>query len=154
MYNNKKIGGIILTSVGERIKNRRKQLGMSQSQLAFKIDSDSTVVSRWETNKVQISQKYISKIAQALETSINYLLGETDNPKIDTTSPILSQSLKQQMEITQNGAPSLGYWGSVIDNAEKSALQGKSLEFIAYALKEALSKIEKAIAQKREITAI
>ena len=144
----------VLTSIGERIKNRRKQLGMSQSQLAFKIDSDSTVVSRWETNKVQISQKYMSKIAQALNTSTDYLLGDTDNPARDNMSPMISQSLTQQVEITQNGAPSLGYWGSVIDNAEKSALQGKSLEFIAYALKEALLKIEKAIEQKKKIATI
>ena len=97
---------------------------------------------------MQISQKYISKIAQALETTTNYLLGGTDNPIWNTTSPRLSQSLKQEMGKTQNGAPSLGYWGSVIDNAKKSATQGESLEFIAYALKEALSRIEEAMSKR------
>ena len=67
-------------TVGERIKERRNKLRLSQSQLAFKIDSDTTYISRWETGRARVSQKYILKLAQALETSTDYLLGETDDP--------------------------------------------------------------------------
>ena len=67
-------------STGERIKERRLLLNLSQSQLASRLETESSVISRWEGDKVCVSQKYILKLAQALNTSADYLLGKTDDP--------------------------------------------------------------------------
>lgn len=66
---------------GERIKELRKKRGLSQSALGEKVNTDSTSVSRWETNRSIPGQKYIGKLASALGTSTDYLLCETNDPE-------------------------------------------------------------------------
>lgn len=65
--------------IGDRIKELRIKLRLSQSELGDKVDTDSTIISRWETNRVRPSQKYIVRLAKALGTTTDYLLGETDD---------------------------------------------------------------------------
>lgn len=67
--------------IGDRIRDLRTKQKLSQSELGDKVDTDSTIISRWETNRVRPSQKYIARLAKALDTSTDYLLGETDDPK-------------------------------------------------------------------------
>ncbi|MBQ9420082.1 MAG: helix-turn-helix transcriptional regulator [Synergistaceae bacterium] len=76
--------------LGERIQNLRKANYMTQSELAVKVDTDSTTISRWETNRVKPGQKYILKLAKALHTTADYLLGETD--EIPPTSEDIANS--------------------------------------------------------------
>ena len=66
--------------IGDRIKELRTKLRLSQGELGDKVDTDSTIISRWETNRVRPSQKYIVKLAKALNTSTDYLLSETEDP--------------------------------------------------------------------------
>ena len=70
-------------TTGERIKELRSKLGLSQASLASRVETDSASVSRWERDKVNVSQKYILKLAKVLNTTADYLLGKTDNPEID-----------------------------------------------------------------------
>lgn len=65
---------------GERIKELRTRLGLSQNALGERVETDSTTVSRWETSKSTPSKKYIGKLANALGTSTDYLLCESDDP--------------------------------------------------------------------------
>lgn len=64
-----------MNNVGAKIKELRERLNITQSELANRVGTDATSISRWETNKVKISMKYITKLAQALNTSSDYLLG-------------------------------------------------------------------------------
>ena len=66
--------------IGDRIKKLRVGHNMSQSELGYKVDTDGSVISRWETNRSKVSQRYIVKLATALGTTTDYLLGETDDP--------------------------------------------------------------------------
>ena len=68
--------------IGDRIKELRTKLGLSQSELGNRIDTDGSVISRWETNRARVSQRYIVKLAKALGTSTDYLLGETNEPDL------------------------------------------------------------------------
>ena len=61
--------------IGDRIRDLRTKQKLSQSELGDKVDTDSTIISRWETNRVRPSQKYIVRLAKALDTSTDYLLG-------------------------------------------------------------------------------
>ena len=45
------------------------------------VGSDGNTVSRWELDKLGMGNEYVLKLAQALDTSTAYLLGETDDPK-------------------------------------------------------------------------
>ena len=68
--------------IGERIKKMREKQGMTQARLGEMTGTDSTSVSRWETNKSKPSQKYIGKLASVLGTSTDYLLCETNDPEL------------------------------------------------------------------------
>ena len=66
-------------TIGERIKFRREELGMSQEELAHKIGSKSrSAVNKIETGANQLKQKKIMDIAMALDTTPAYIMGWSD----------------------------------------------------------------------------
>lgn len=63
-------------TVGERIKRRREELGLSQSELAIKMGySGKTSVSKAETYGDNITTDKIKKFADALQTTPSHLMG-------------------------------------------------------------------------------
>ena len=68
-----------------RIKELRKQQGLTQNKLAELIGADSNLISRWETGKSKPISLYVQKLAQALGTSTDYLLGDTDDSTPSST---------------------------------------------------------------------
>jgi transcriptional regulator with XRE-family HTH domain len=61
-------------SLGERIKQLRKQLNMSQSELAEKVGISYAQVGRYETKGAQPPAETLKKIADALGVSPDYLI--------------------------------------------------------------------------------
>jgi transcriptional regulator with XRE-family HTH domain len=66
-------------TVGELIKRQRKKLNLTQAELAEKINSDSCYISRIETGTRKISIDNLVALANALDTSCDYLLGLGSN---------------------------------------------------------------------------
>lgn len=63
-------------AIGERIKNRREELGLTQQQLADRLGYKSkSAINKIELGVNDIAQKRIVDFAKALNTSIEYLLG-------------------------------------------------------------------------------
>jgi transcriptional regulator with XRE-family HTH domain len=72
--------------IGERIKERRKQLGMTQDELASKIGVKKTSVSNYEVNANSPPEKVIIKIMEALNCDANYLFSDyNENESIAIT---------------------------------------------------------------------
>ena len=68
--------------IGERIKNRRIELGLSQEELAKRMGNSSRAsVSTVETGKEDLTTKRVAKFASALEVTPAYLMGWEENPK-------------------------------------------------------------------------
>lgn len=67
-------------SIGERIRKLREARRLTQGELADMINGDGNTISRWERNKLGVGATNVMKLAQALETSTDYLLGKTDDP--------------------------------------------------------------------------
>lgn len=67
-------------TIGQKIKQRREALGLTQDELAKKVG----YASRSSINKIELSRDLplskVSKMATALETSPSFLMGWTDNP--------------------------------------------------------------------------
>lgn len=62
-------------TIGERIKRRRKELGMTQGELAQKMGySDRSAISVVEANKRDISWENVCKYAKVLECTPSYLM--------------------------------------------------------------------------------
>ena len=67
--------------VGERIREFRKQAGMNQDQLAELASLNRVTVAKYESGKVEPGAKAIARIADALEISVDVLLGRpADQP--------------------------------------------------------------------------
>lgn len=64
----------ILIKFGERVRNIRKQKGLSQEQLSFEADLHRTYIGMIERAEKNITLTNIEKIAKALEVEISELL--------------------------------------------------------------------------------
>lgn len=69
-----------MSTVGQRIKKRRLHLGMSQERLATLAEVSQKQISRYESGSSDPTGDVIVALSHALETSTDYLLGETDDP--------------------------------------------------------------------------
>jgi len=67
-----------MVKTGKLIKELRTELGMTQTQLADKIGSVQCTIAQYENGSSKLSVDILMNVAQALETSADYLLGLTD----------------------------------------------------------------------------
>lgn len=68
--------GVESVTTGERIKARRKELGLSAEQLAAKIGVSAATVYRYENGSIEkVSSDILAPLAQALHTTTYYLMG-------------------------------------------------------------------------------
>lgn len=67
--------------IGARIRTLREAKGWTQGQLAYKADTTAAQISRIENNeRPGVQAVTIGKIAVALDTTVEYLMGQTGNP--------------------------------------------------------------------------
>lgn len=65
--------------VGERIAARRAELGLSQTKLAKLAGLSQATIGKLESG-ISSGSSHLHKIARALQTTVEYLTGETDDP--------------------------------------------------------------------------
>lgn len=66
------------TTFGKRLTEVRKAKKFSQDELAKKLDVHGAVIGRYERDEVKPSIETAAAIAEALEVSLDYLVGKTD----------------------------------------------------------------------------
>jgi transcriptional regulator with XRE-family HTH domain len=85
------------TTLGERIKKRRKELDLTLEQLAERADSSKSYI--WELenkNPPRPSAEKLSKIAAQLGVTIEYLLGQNQNiTEADATDEMFFRKYQQ-----------------------------------------------------------
>lgn len=65
-------------TLGQHITSLRKAKDLSQGQLGKKVGTSGDIIGRYERDEVKPSIEVIIKIADALEVSIDFLVGKTD----------------------------------------------------------------------------
>ena len=69
-----------MAAIGQRIKQRRIELGMTQEELAHKMGyASKTTINKIENGINDVTQSKIIAFSKALETSVAYLMGWDDN---------------------------------------------------------------------------
>ena len=68
----------VVWMLNENIKNLRKARGLSQEALSIKLNVVRQTVAKWEKGLSVPDAGMLIKIAEALDTSVNVLLGEID----------------------------------------------------------------------------
>ncbi|WP_135546937.1 helix-turn-helix domain-containing protein [Paenibacillus cymbidii] len=69
-----------MSQLGERIRQLRERKQMTQKELASESKLTIVQLSRYETNHRKPDPDALSKIADALETTTDYLLGRSSSP--------------------------------------------------------------------------
>lgn len=97
--------------ISDRVKKLRDLRGLSQGDLAQVIGVDVNTIWRWENGRSSPARS-LQKLAQALDTTTGYLLGETDDPAKPATdrapAPELPESNVRFTDVT---------WVPVVDGA-------------------------------------
>ena len=62
-----------------KLKELRKEKGISQQKLAMDLSMNQNTISRYETEERQADYETLIKIADYFNVSIDYLLGRTEN---------------------------------------------------------------------------
>lgn len=68
-----------MSVTAERIKEQRKIKKLTQTDLAELVNSSRSSIAQIETDKYNVSFAMLSLIADALDTTVDYLQGNTDN---------------------------------------------------------------------------
>ena len=71
----------IFTGDAMRLRQLRKQKGISQLKLAMDLNMNQNSISRYETGEREADYKTLILFADYFDVSIDYLLERTDNPK-------------------------------------------------------------------------
>lgn len=69
-----------MSVTAERIKDQRKLKKLTQTELAELVNSSRSSIAQIETDKYNVSYAMLSLIADALDTTVDYLQGKTDIP--------------------------------------------------------------------------
>ncbi len=86
-------------TIADRVKRRRIELGMSQQDLADKAGyCGKTVISRFEHAADDISLKQVKRLADALDTSLEYLMGWQAEKQMTPIEQLLQEKQVQQSE--------------------------------------------------------
>lgn len=82
----------VLRGIGERILLRRRQLRMTQEELADKMDVSTQMISYAETGRKAIRPENLIKLCAALDVSADYILtGRASSPEYDRIARKLSR---------------------------------------------------------------
>ena len=110
-----------MRELAKRIVQRRKQLRLSQEELGFRVGTNQTQISRYERGENDLTGDVLVGIADALDTTTDYLLGRTDIP---------DRPLRSSGDLTVNERAVISAWR-----------QGQPLEAIRIISDEGLKKI-------------
>lgn len=88
---------------GERLALARKKKGLSQEELAKKLGAHAPIIGRYERDEVKPSIEVAARIAEALEVSLDYLSGiseqELNKDIIKQVNDLQSLSPEEQSHI-------------------------------------------------------
>ena len=66
-----------------RLKELRKKKGISQLRLATELNTTQNTISRYETGEREPGIAELIKIADYFNISVDYLIGRTNDPKMN-----------------------------------------------------------------------
>ena len=87
---------------GEKIILIRKQLNWSQADLAKKIGTSAPIVGRYEREEIKPSIDVASKIADALDVTLDYLVDEDALPTFDKVTVGRLKSIQSLDEVNKS----------------------------------------------------
>lgn len=79
------------THVGQRLRNRRAAMGLTQTHVAEKLGISFQQIQKYEQGRNRISASKLFDVAQILEVEVAYFFEGLDQPKADALAPQTAQ---------------------------------------------------------------
>ena len=109
-------------SIGDRIKARRLELGLSEEELAARLEGSTHAdITTIEDYGEVLTTTRIDKLADALETNVSWLMGWTEDNSPNHPTP---DAIKDNIDILSKKIDTTVYY----DNEKTAALMQKLLE--------------------------
>ncbi len=96
---------IVMNIIGERIKERIKERAITQKEVAQMLDVEPNTFTRWANGNRTPDIETLKKIARILNTTVAYLIGETDAEVTEPTIPSYSAYIPDDL----HGEEALSY---------------------------------------------
>lgn len=103
-----------MSNLATRVKKLRLEQGLSQTQLADKLGINYMNIANIETGRVT-NPRYLSQLAEELETTTSYLLDGKSTNKVQVEKPIHIVTVTEEIKRD----PNKDYWVVEIDKEEK-----------------------------------
>ncbi|MEK6455233.1 helix-turn-helix transcriptional regulator [Caldifermentibacillus hisashii] len=135
-------------NIGDRIRKKRKEKNLTQSELGKLVNVSSQVISNWERGYTGLSHDDIAKLAIALDVSTDFLLGNDSKNNLPKLTPKDERDIAKDLEkiISSLDNPNEGY--SHFDGQSIDDLDEEDRELLKAALETSM-KIAKQIAKKK-----
>ena len=104
-------------TIGERIKARRTQLGLTVDELSERLGKNRATIYRYESNNIEkLPTTVLEPLAKALNTTPAYLMGwEEKEPPTEPTETELSENEREMIDIFKGLTPT--QQGKLIERA-------------------------------------
>jgi transcriptional regulator with XRE-family HTH domain len=71
-----------MSSFGKKLREAREAKSFSQAELARQITSHHSIIGKYERDEVKPTIDVVKKLADVLETTVGYLLGESEDREL------------------------------------------------------------------------
>ncbi|MCH2197108.1 helix-turn-helix transcriptional regulator [Kordia sp.] len=71
-----------MSTFGKRLRDCRKEKGLSQNEVAKLLNTNHSVIGKYERDDVNPSIDAVKRLAELLDTTVAYLVGEADTDEL------------------------------------------------------------------------
>ena len=121
--------------LGDKIKNLRKGMNLTQEQLCEKIGIAQSTLGMIESNKREAGKKTLLKIADFFGVTVDYLLTDDESELNEKDRKSITKDLKKLMDEFREGTDGIAYYNG-------QELDENDLDLIESAMKIALEQIK------------
>ena len=108
---------------GKRFQREREKLNMSQLELSKKVDINNSVLSRIEAGDRPARTDEILKIANALNVSADYLLGNSQSPTLTQKDELDIAKRIEALEADLENHDNLMMHGEILDDETRELVK-------------------------------
>ena len=80
-----------MVSFGKKLRECRESKSLSQSALAKNLGVHHSIIGRYERDEVKPTIDVVKKLADSLDTTVGYLLGESEDKNVLKSSTMLKR---------------------------------------------------------------
>ena len=99
---------ILMSTFGKRLRDCRKEKGLSQNEVAKLLHTNHSVIGKYERDDVNPSIDAVKRLAKLLDTTVAYLVGEADTNELFKSSDMLRR-LKDINELPEQDREAILY---------------------------------------------